>query len=80
MGKKLILVVYFKIQVTNNIPKDRKESVSKDKVNRVAPVTMIIIILFFNYDALCDVVSFAQFKKREKHKWRNVTFSKVAGF
>lgn len=80
MGKKLILVVYFKIQVTNNIPKDRKESVSKDKVNRVGPVTMIIIILFFNYDALCDLLSFAQFKKRKKHPWWSDAFNTVAGF
>ena len=33
--------------------------------------------------ALCDVlrnlVPFAQFKKREKHPWKDVTFSKVAG-
>ena len=26
-----------------------------------------------------DLVPFAQFKKREKHSWRNVTFSKVEG-
>ena len=32
------------------------------------------------YDALRDLVSFAQFKKREKHPWRSVTFSKVAGW
>ena len=31
-------------------------------------------------DVLCDLVQFAQFKKREKHPWRSVTFSKVAGF
>ena len=31
-------------------------------------------------DALRDLVPFAQFKKRGKHPWRNVTFSKVAGF
>ena len=31
-------------------------------------------------DALRDLVSFVQFKKREKHPWRSVTFSKVAGF
>ena len=31
-------------------------------------------------DALRDLVSFAQFKQREKHPWRSVTFSKVAGF
>ena len=30
-------------------------------------------------DALRDLVSFVQFKKREKHPWRNVIFSKVAG-
>ena len=31
------------------------------------------------YDALHDLVPFAQFKKRENHPWRSVTFSKVAG-
>ena len=31
-------------------------------------------------DALCDLVPFVQFKKREKHTWRSVTFSKVAGY
>ena len=30
-------------------------------------------------DALRDLASFVQFKKREKHPWRGVTFSKVAG-
>ena len=30
-------------------------------------------------DALLDLVPFVQFKKREKHSWRNVTFNKVAG-
>ena len=29
-------------------------------------------------DALRDLVPFIQFKKREKHPWRSVTFSKVA--
>ena len=29
--------------------------------------------------ALCDLVPCGQFKKREKHPWRSVTFSKVAG-
>ena len=31
-------------------------------------------------DALRDLVLFVQFKKREKHPWMSVTFSKVAGF
>ena len=30
-------------------------------------------------DAFRDLVAFAQFKKCEKHPWRSVTFSKVAG-
>ena len=30
-------------------------------------------------DALSDLVSFVQFKKREKYPWRSVNFSKVAG-
>ena len=29
--------------------------------------------------ALRDLVPFVQFKKREKHPWRSVNFSKVAG-
>ena len=31
-------------------------------------------------DALHDFVLFVQFRKRDKDPWRNVTFSKVAGF
>ena len=31
-------------------------------------------------DALRDLVAFVQFKKREKHPWRSVNFSKVAYF
>ena len=30
-------------------------------------------------DPLYDLVPFVQFKKREKHPWRSVNFSKVAG-
>ena len=30
-------------------------------------------------EALRDLVPCTQFKKREKHPWRDVTFSKVAG-
>ena len=35
---------------------------------------------FFKCDALSDVVPFVQLKKREKHPWRGVNFSKVAAF
>ena len=31
------------------------------------------------YDALRDLVPFVELKKREKHPWRRVNFSKVAG-
>ena len=30
-------------------------------------------------DALCNLILFVQLKKCEKHLWRKVTFSKVAG-
>ena len=32
---------------------------------------------FHKRDALHDLVLFVQFKKREKHPWRSVTFSKI---
>ena len=36
--------------------------------------------LFFTYVVRCAIwVPFVQFKKREKHLWRSVNFSKVAG-
>ena len=39
---------------------------------------------FVDPGIICDVfrdsVPIVQFWKREKHPWRNVTFSKVAGF
>ena len=31
-------------------------------------------------DALRNLVPFLQFRKREKHPWRSVTFRKIAGF
>ena len=31
-------------------------------------------------DVLHDLLLFVQFKKHEKHPWRSVIFSKVAGF
>ena len=32
------------------------------------------------YDILHDLVPYLQFRKCEKHQWRGITFSKVAGF
>ena len=43
------------------------------------PSTLSIISQRAICDALCDLVPFAQFKKREKHLWRSVAFRKVAG-
>ena len=40
---------------------------------------VVVINMFYKCDALRDLVSFVQFKKREKHSWRSVNFSKVAG-
>ena len=41
---------------------------------------LILLILLNICDALYDLVPFVQFKKREKHPWSSVTFSKVTGF
>ena len=45
---------------------------------------MFFYILDVNGSTICgalrDLVPLAQFKKREKHPWRSVNFSKVAGF
>ena len=38
----------------------------------------LIRISLVQIDILRDLVPFVQFKKREKHPWRSVTFSKVA--
>ena len=42
------------------------------------------ILKFSKLDYICgalrDLVQFIQFKKREKHPWRSVNFSKVAGW
>ena len=39
-----------------------------------------VYFMFLICGALRDLVAFVQFKKREKLPWRNVNFSKVAGF
>ena len=41
-------------------------------------LTEPLLICYSICDALRDLVPYVQFKKREKHSWRNVTFSKVA--
>ena len=47
----------------------------------VIPFRIFIFVLnkTFIYDALSDLVPFLRFKKREKHAWSSVTFSKVTG-
>ena len=39
-----------------------------------------LLSLFRICGVLRDLVPFVEFKKREKHSWRSVNFSKVAGF
>ena len=43
-------------------------------------LSVILVYMSVIYDALRDLVPFAQFKKRENHPWRSVNFNKVAGF
>ena len=37
------------------------------------------VLMLTKCDALRNLVPFVQFKKREKHPWRSITFSKVVG-
>ena len=47
-------------------------------------VTFYLLFLFLlcviTWDDLCNLVPFAQFKKRENYPWRSVTFNKVTGW
>ena len=45
----------------------------------MAETSKLIFATYNICDVLRDLVSFAQFKKREKHPWRSATFGKVAG-
>ena len=54
----------------------RRQCLGTKYVVKLKRLNRLVII----YDALRNWVSFVQFKKREKHPWMSVTFSKVAGF
>ena len=72
--RKLVLTSYFR---------DRRNLHCKETsfFKRKNQVDIIIFLNFFCiYDTLHDLVPLVQFKKREKHPRRNVTFSKAAGW
>ena len=48
-------------------------------VTTKSSVTDVFKVLWPIFGALSDLVPFVQFKKRKKHPWRSVNFSKVAG-
>ena len=49
-------------------------------MTNVVRQVMLLGIMMFICGAFRDLVPFVQFKKREKHPWRSVTFCKVSGF
>ena len=66
-------VTVTKLQIEENIAmKGKRLNITKEMIS----------VQYGNYicDALRDLLPFVQFRKREKHPWRSVTFSKVAGF
>ena len=80
---------YLTLTVSNNLPTrlklsnilnrfkhDVKEQFFKNLKNKEQDIFAYSLIC----GALRDLVRFAQFKKREKHPWRSITFSKVAGW
>ena len=60
------IVVQF---TTSNVDETPRETSNYGLVN-------VCCSHFYLCDVLCDLVPFVQFKKREKHPWRSVTFSK----
>ena len=47
--------------------------------NKITKAISFQLINLYISDALRDLVPFVQFKKCEKHPWKSVNFSKVAG-
>ena len=43
-------------------------------------VGIFFALSHYMFDPLRDLVPFVQYKKREKHPWRSVTYNKVGGF
>ena len=62
----------------NNIFIKKAKILSKMQHDNI--VALLEVCDFLICDALRDLVPFAQFKNREKHPWRSVNISKVAGF
>ena len=60
--------------------KTKKQIQKQNKINTSMTESGKCTIKFQKWNALLDLVPFAQFKKREKHTWRIVAFNKVAGF
>ena len=50
---------------------------SEDPKSSLAPVIKFYLKNYSICDALRDLIPFVQYKKREKHPWRSVAFSKV---
>ena len=49
----------------------------EEKTKKRSDRVPLVLIYNRTCDALRDLVAFVQFKKREKHSWRSVDFSKV---
>ena len=65
-----------KARSTARVTRDGKETALVVKVSQNLKHLSLTIYITSICDALRNLVSFAQFKKRKKHLWKNVTFSK----
>ena len=60
--------------------KNKEELLSNQSNSKVGLNTLLLFRKFKIYsDTLRNLVPLVQFKKHEKHPWKSVTFSKVAG-
>ena len=89
-----ILVDIFKYQTTQNCSIAILVDIFKYQTSQNCSITIFVDIFQisnkselqhynvgskYTCDALRDLISFVQFKKRKKHPWRIVTFSRNAG-
>ena len=87
-------LIYFKYQTTQNCSIAILVDIFKYQTSQNCSITIFVDIFQisnkselqhynvgskYTCDALRDLISFVQFKKRKKHPWRIVTFSRNAG-
>ena len=70
------VALHRKIDLNLHLEKRTSKTVNLLNVTETYSINIVVLLIC---DVLRGLVPFVQFKKREKHPWRSVTCSKVAG-